>query len=104
MGNLPLISVTLPNYNHGRFLAEAFDSIISQTYGNWEILFVDDGSTDDSREIAERYASQDARIKPVYFEKNQGAMSAHANAWSRASGDVVYQFSSDDSLVSPDFF
>jgi glycosyltransferase involved in cell wall biosynthesis len=100
----PLISVTLPNYNYGKFLAEAFQSVLSQTYSNFEILFVDDGSTDGSREIAEHFASQDSRIKPVYFEKNRGALQAHANTWERASGDLVYQYSSDDAVANPEFF
>jgi glycosyltransferase involved in cell wall biosynthesis len=100
----PLISVTLPNYNHGHYLAHAFDSVLAQTYTQFEILFTDDGSTDESVEIARRYAAQDTRIKAVYFEKNQGALVAHANTWQRAAGEIVYQFSSDDYLVDRDFF
>jgi glycosyltransferase involved in cell wall biosynthesis len=100
----PLISVTLPNYNYGRFLTEALQSVLSQSYGNLEVLFVDDGSTDGSREIAERFAREDRRIKPVYFEKNQGALVAHANTWNRVTGEIVYQFSSDDNVHDPDFF
>ena len=53
----PLISVTLPNYNYGRFLTESLQSVLNQTYENFEILFVDDGSTDESREIAERFVA-----------------------------------------------
>jgi glycosyltransferase involved in cell wall biosynthesis len=104
MSHQPLISVTLPNYNYGRFLEEALQAVLKQTYGNFELLFVDDGSTDGSREIAERFARQDSRIKPVYFEKNQGALAAHANTWSRVTGEIVYQYSSDDSIHSDDFF
>jgi glycosyltransferase involved in cell wall biosynthesis len=100
----PLISVTLPNYNYGRFLAEAFESVLTQTYEELEILFVDDGSTDDSAAIARDYAGRDSRIKPVYFEKNRGALPAHENTWSRASGELVYQFSSDDAVNDRDFF
>ena len=100
----PLISVTLPNYNYGRFLAQSFDSILTQTYENLEILFTDDGSTDDSIEIARRYAAKDSRIKAVYFEKNQGAMAAHGNAWNRVTGEIIYQFSSDDYITDADFF
>ncbi len=100
----PLISVTLPNYNYGRFLAQALESILTQTYENLEILLTEDGSTDDSRAIAERYARQDRRIKPVYFASNQGALVAHADTWQRVRGEIIYQFSSDDYLVDPDFF
>lgn len=100
----PLISVTLPNYNYGRFLAESFETVLSQTYENFEILFVDDGSTDDSRTIAEHYASQDKRIKAVYFDQNRGALPAHKDTWARAQGDLVYQYSSDDALCNTGFF
>ena len=100
----PIISVTLPNYNHGRFLEEALVSVLTQSYENLEILFVDDGSNDESRQIAEKYAAQDERLKPVYFDKNQGALAAHANSWSRVKGDIIYQYSSDDSIHDPDFF
>ena len=100
----PLISVTMPNYNHGKFLAEAFESVQMQSYPHLEILVVDDGSTDGSRATIERFAAKDNRIKPVYFPSNQGAEAAHANCWSRVSGEVVYQYSSDDSVCSTDFF
>jgi len=100
----PVISVTLPNYNYGRFLEESLLSVLNQTYPHFEILYVDDGSTDNSVEIAKRLAAQDARIKPVYFEKNRGALVAHADTWSRVAGEIVYQFSSDDALSDPDFF
>jgi len=100
----PLISVTLPNYNYGRFLAQALDSILMQSYENFELLLTDDGSSDESVAIAHQYAARDSRIKAVYFEKNQGAMLAHANTWQRVTGDIVFQFSSDDYVFSPDFF
>jgi glycosyltransferase involved in cell wall biosynthesis len=100
----PLISVTLPNYNYGRFLAEAFESVLTQTYDRIEILFVDDGSTDESAEIARGFASRDKRIKAEYFQSNRGALPAHANTWSRVSGELVYQFSSDDAINDRDFF
>lgn len=100
----PLISITWPNYNHGRFLVEAFESLLSQTYSNFEILFTEDGSTDDSRKIAEEFAARDSRIKAVFFEKNQGVLAAHGNAWARVTGPLVYQFSSDDAVCDRDFF
>jgi glycosyltransferase involved in cell wall biosynthesis len=100
----PLISVTLPNYNYGRFLAQAFESILMQSYQNFELLFTDDGSTDDSVAIAHQFAARDSRIKPVYFDRNCGALVAHANTWSRVNGSIVYQFSSDDFVADPDFF
>jgi len=100
----PLVSVTLPNYNYGRFLCETIESVLQQDYTNLEVLFVDDGSTDNSREIAEEFARRDPRFKPVFFERNAGVVAALANAWQRAQGDIIYQFSSDDALCCRDFF
>lgn len=100
----PLISVTLPNYNYGSFLEEALDGLLAQTYEHWELLITDDGSTDGSAEIIASYASKDARIHPVYFEKNQGAQFAHGNTWRRVTGGLVYQYSSDDAITEPTFF
>ena len=100
----PLISVTLPNYNYGKFLAQAFESVLVQSYEHFEILFVDDGSTDESVEIAKDFERRDSRIKAVYFEKNQGVLPAHANTWGRVRGEIVYQYSSDDAVHDRDFF
>jgi glycosyltransferase involved in cell wall biosynthesis len=100
----PLISVTLPNYNHGRYLVQAIESVLIQTYGNFEILVTDDGSTDDSAKIIRHYAQRDQRIKAAFFKKNQGAQAAHADTWKRVTGDIIYQFSSDDYICNPDFF
>lgn len=100
----PLISVTLPNYNYGRYLAQAFESVLDQSYPHFEILFTDDGSTDDSVAIARHYAARDPRIKATYFARNQGALAAHADTWRRVSGEIIYQYSSDDYVVDRDFF
>ena len=59
----PLVSVVTPVYNTGKYLAECAESILAQTYENWEYVIVNNGSTDDSLEIAQRYAQQDARIR-----------------------------------------
>jgi len=99
-----LISVTLPNFNHGRFLREAIESVLTQTYEHFEILCVDDGSTDDSREIIEEIASRDPRLKPAFFAQNRGSLQAVDNAWRRASGEIVFGFAADDALSDPDFF
>ena len=61
--SMPLISIIMPVYNGERFLSEAIESIIAQTYENWELLAVDDGSTDNSLQIIEAYAEKDGRIK-----------------------------------------
>lgn len=69
------VNVIVPVYNAKRFLKECLDSIIGQTYSNLHILLVDDGSTDGSGAICDRYAEQDTRIEAIHQE-NQGAMKA----------------------------
>lgn len=78
--------------------------MLIQSYGNFEILVTDDGSTDDSEKIIRHYAQRDQRIKAAFFKKNQGAQAAHADTWKRVTGDIIYQFSSDDYICNPDFF
>lgn len=59
----PVLSVIMPCYNQAQYIEEAIESVINQTYRNWELIIIDDGSTDNSFEIAEKYASGDQRIK-----------------------------------------
>ena len=67
----PLFSILIANYNNGAFLQEAIDSVLAQTYGHWEVILVDDKSTDDSPAIYEKY-SADSRFKIYYNDKNRG--------------------------------
>lgn len=67
----PLVSIISPTYNHGRFIAECIQTVQKQTYTNWEMLIVDDGSTDDTLCIAQSFAKNDERIK-VFTQKNIG--------------------------------
>jgi glycosyltransferase involved in cell wall biosynthesis len=91
----PLVSIVISNYNYGRFLPDAIDSALNQTYPNIEIIVVDDGSSDDSREIIESYAD---RIIAVL--KDNGGQASACNAGFRASkGDVVIFLDADDVLL-----
>lgn len=100
----PLVSVTLPNYNHGHFIDQSIQSILSQTYSNIELIIVDDGSTDNSREIIRSYAEKDERVKVTYFEKNRGVICAFDEAWRGASGQFYFTCSSDDYIHDNHFF
>ena len=93
MTTKPLISVILCNYNYGRFIAEGIDSVLNQTYSNFELIIVDDGSTDNSREVISAY--KDPRIKTV-FQENQGQAAAFNTGFSEARGDLVAFLDSDD--------
>lgn len=94
--NRTLVSIVISNYNYGRFLPEAIDSALSQTYPNIEIIVADDGSTDDSREIIESYGD---RIIAVL--KDNGGQASACNAGFRASkGEVVIFLDADDALLA----
>ncbi len=91
----PEISIIVPVYNMGRYLRQCVDSILAQTFQNWECLLIDDGSTDDSGEICEEYAEKDKRIRVVY-KKNGGLSSARNVGVSLAQADLIGFVDSDD--------
>lgn len=91
----PLVSIILDNYNYADFLGETIQSVLSQTYCNYEILLVDDGSTDHSKEIILQYALQCDRIVPI-FKENGGQTSAFNAAFKKASGEIIALLDSDD--------
>ena len=93
------VSVILPIYNVAPYLDEAFLSIISQSLKGIEIIAVNDGSTDNSQEIIERYAKLDKRIIALHQE-NQGLSGARNTALSYAQGEYIYMMDSDDVLSS----
>src|SRR5688572_166602 len=71
LGHAPLVSVLIVNYNYEHFLSDAIESVLKQTYQNFEIVICDDGSKDNSRELISEYARKDARVKPI-FKENGG--------------------------------
>ena len=100
MKELPLISVLLSVYNGGPYLKEAIDSIIVQTYSNWELILIDDGSTDESAKIITNYAIDDARI--VFIQKDNTGLSDSLNVGLRhAKGKWIARLDADD-IAMPD--
>lgn len=89
------ISVVVPVYNVEKYLDNTITHIIEQTYTNLEILLIDDGSTDSSGSICDRYAEKDARIK-VFHKKNGGSSSARNMGIREASGDYIGFLDADD--------
>jgi len=81
-----LVSVIMPNYNYGHLISRAIDSALAQDYSNLELIFVDDGSTDNSRDVIESY--RDNRIVKVY-QSNQGVSSARNLGIKKARGAFV---------------
>ena len=91
-----LVSIITPLYNCADFLAHTIESVISQTYQDWEMILVDDCSQDNSLAIAQGYASKDARIKVIKLDKNSGAAVARNAAIEAAQGRYIAFLDSDD--------
>jgi len=94
--NMPLVSIVMPVYNASKYLPQALNSIISQSYTNWELICVDDASLDNSLSILKKFAKLDKRIK-VYANNVNGGVSKTANfALSKAKGDFIARMDADD--------
>ncbi len=91
-----LVSIVTPTYNCGKFITETIESVIEQTYKNWEMIIVDDCSKDNTQEIVKKYLKNDKRIKYIKFEKNQGAAIARNTAIREAKGRYIAFLDSDD--------
>ncbi|OLR59196.1 hypothetical protein BHF70_05895 [Anaerostipes sp. 494a] len=91
------VSIIIPVYNIAKYLKECLDSILAQTYPHFEILLIDDGSTDQSPQICDRYVEKDPRIKVIH-KQNGGAASARNKGLDIATGDFVCFIDSDDSV------
>lgn len=95
MNNNPTISVITPVYNVSKYLDRCIESIINQTFDNFELILVDDGSTDDSGEKCDSWADKDSRIKIIH-QKNAGAGAARNVGLTMATGDYIAFVDSDD--------
>lgn len=91
----PFFSIIMPVYNAVNWLQDSIGSIVSQSYHNWELICVNDGSKDESRAVMEQYASRDSRIK-VLNQPNAGASVARNNGLEAAKGNYVMFLDSDD--------
>ncbi|ENH96578.1 teichuronic acid biosynthesis protein [Gracilibacillus halophilus YIM-C55.5] len=91
-----LISVITPTYNSEAFIEKTMESVRQQTYSNWEMVIVDDGSTDDTISIIQKYQEQDERIKFIQLTENQGAAIARNTAIEHAKGRFIAFLDSDD--------
>ena len=85
----------MPVYQAEKFLCDTINSVLAQTYSNWELILVDDGSTDSSGEICDTYARKDNRIKVVH-QLNAGQASARNSGMDLAKGDYIGFLDNDD--------
>lgn len=96
---LPLVSVICLCYNHKRFIAEALDSVLAQTYPNLEIIVVDDCSTDNSVAIIQKYLKKHPQLTFISTGTNQGNTKAFNMGWRAAKGAYIIDFATDDVLL-----
>ena len=97
MPDNPLVSIIIPVYNVEQYLSEALESVLSQTYENLEILIIDDGSTDGSGLVCDKYGEKDKRIH-VLHQENRGLSAARNTGLDRMSGEAVAFLDPDDAF------
>lgn len=93
---MKLISIITPAFNAERYIEKTISSVLNQTYSNWEMIIVDDCSTDATASIAKEYSYKDKRIKVITHEKNQGVAAARNTALKAANGSYIAFLDSDD--------
>ena len=92
----PLVSIIMPNYNAGSFIKASIESVIAQTYGNWELWIIDDASTDASLKIIKSFAKRDKRIQLIPFSENKGPALARNEGIEKCTGEFIAFLDSDD--------
>ena len=96
------ITVILPVYNTGRYLTRCLDSVLGQTFSDFELLAIDDGSSDGSASILDEYASVEPRMRVIHLPENHGVPYARNLAMDEAKGEYIYFMDSDD-WIDPDY-
>lgn len=91
-----LVSIIMPAFNCEKYVAESIESVLKQTYTNWEMIIVNDKSSDNTKKIIEMYEKSEPRIKLINLEKNQGAAVARNIALEEAKGQYIAFLDSDD--------
>ncbi|MFQ5576417.1 MAG: glycosyltransferase family 2 protein [Anaerolineae bacterium] len=98
----PRVSIGLPVFNGENYLTDALDSILAQTYSDFELIISDNAATDRTREICEAYATQDSRIRYYRNQKNIGAAKNFNRVFELALGEY-FKWSAHDDVIAPDF-
>lgn len=98
----PLVSIIIPTYNRAHLIGETLDSVLAQTYTNWECIVVDDDSTDNTNEVLQAYCNKDDRFK--YFkrpdQKSKGANACRNYGFELSKGEYIQWFDSDDVMLN----
>jgi glycosyltransferase involved in cell wall biosynthesis len=93
---MPLVSVAIPSYNHEKYISEAIESVLNQTFTDLELIIIDDASHDKSPEIIEYYQKRDNRIRAFFHEQNLGTAKTLNDIIEKARGKYIAFFASDD--------
>ena len=96
---MPRLSIILPVFNGEEFLKETIESVISQIFQDWELIIVNDGSTDSSEDISINFAQHDSRIK-IFSQSNQGLSSARNAGFAQCNGELIGFLDADDLYLS----
>lgn len=96
MKNQPLVSIIMPSYNAESFIAESIESVLHQTYSNWELIITDDCSSDHTPDIVQSYCNQDSRIDFVIAKQHSGIAGTRNQCLLRAKGRFVAFLDNDD--------
>lgn len=99
---MPKVSVIVPSYNLGQYLPETLQSVLSQTFQDWECLIVENGSTDGSMNVVTSFCASDTRFVPVVFHENQGVAAARNKGLELAEGEYILFLDADD-LIAPGY-
>ncbi|MFK5957307.1 MAG: glycosyltransferase family 2 protein [Lutibacter sp.] len=94
-----LVSIITPNYNASKYISETIQSVIDQTYENWELIIIDDCSTDNSVEIIKQFQKKDQRIQLITLNRNSGPAVARNKGIEVSNGDFIAFLDSDDSWI-----
>lgn len=93
------VSIIMPSYNYALYIKKAIESVLNQTYKNWELIIIDDASTDNSLNVIKEYIKKDSRVKLIINEKNLGLCSSLKKAIKFADGEWIAFLESDDEFL-----
>lgn len=96
----PLISIIIPAYNSESVISRTIESVLAQTYDNWELIIVDDGSTDNTKEVVGQFVKKDKRISYIWQKNSGGAASPKNTGFKYAKGDFIAYLDHDDEWLS----
>ena len=92
----PILTIMMPSYNYAQFLRQAIETILNQSFSDFEFLIVEDGSSDGSPEIIKEYMRQDSRIHAVFHPRNQGMLQCVNEGTALAKGKYIHYLAADD--------